>query len=461
MGLNGTYKAFLDRKQSFGANSGFTPYHLPDTMFDFQKFLADWIITKGRGAVFADCGMGKTLIQLVWADNVLRHTNKPVLVLTPLAVSGQTVAEAHKFGIEARRADPAQTGAKTIHITNYEQLHKYSATDFGGVVCDESSILKNFNGTRKAEITEFMRLVPYRSLFTATAAPNDWEELGTSSEALGYYGYTDMLSRFFTNKSNTVRGRQFQNQRDKMFLRRYAEKDFWRWVASWSRAARMPSDLGYPDDGFVLPEMVENNIEVQARRPAEGMLWDLEATDFYEEREAIKRTIQERCEMAAERVAQHDISAVWCHRNEEASLLKKLIPNSVEISGSDSPEKKEEAADWFVNGRSQKRVLISKPKIFGFGMNFQHAAHAVYFPSHSYEQYYQATRRMLRFGQTQTVVIDRIYTNGGKRMLQSIDRKARQAEKMFDMLVKHINDELSLQNIYTPQKVSIPQWLTK
>ena len=457
------YNRFLESKASFGSDSGFAPTSLPDGMFDFQKSLTDWIIRKGRGAVFADCGMGKTLIQLAWGDNVVRKTNKPVLNLTPLAVSFQTLAEAEKFGIEAEIAQPGKTPRKMVQITNYEKLHLFDPNDYGGLACDESSILKNFNGKRKSEITEFARLIPYRSLFTATAAPNDWEELGTSSEALGYYGYTDMLGKFFTNKNNTVKGfnGRFNRGRDKHFLRKYAEKDFWRWVASWSRAARMPSDLGFSNNGFVLPELIENDIEVVAERPPDGMLWDMEATNFFEEREAIRRTIKERCEMAAQKVAGHNISIVWCHLNDEAKLLRQLIPNSIEVSGSDSPEKKEEAANWFINGPEEKRVLISKPKIFGFGMNFQHCAHSVYFPTHSYEQYYQATRRVWRFGQTRPVVIDRIYTNGGKRMLESIDRKAIQASKMFDMLVKYINNELELKNYYTPRKVEVPQWLTK
>ena len=454
------YADFLARKQSAGANTGFEPSFIPEKLFDFQKMLVDWIIRKGRGAVFADCGMGKTIIQLTWAQNVLRHTNKPVLVLTPLAVSAQTIDEAHKFGLDAQRADPAIV-SKNIVVTNYEQLHKFDPNNFGGVVCDESSILKNFNGQYKSQITEFMRLVPYRSLFTATAAPNDWEELGTSSEALGYLGYTDMLSRFFTNKSNTVRAKQFQNQRDKFHLRHYAEKDFWQWVASWSRAARTPADLGFSNEGFVLPEMVENDIEVKAARPQAGALWDLEATNFFEEREAIRRTVNERCEAAAERVANHDISMVWCHTNAEADLLKRIIPNSIEVSGSDSPEKKEEAANWFVRGQEQKRVLISKPRIFGFGMNFQHCNHAVYFPTHSYEQYYQATRRIWRFGQTRPVIIDRIYTNGGRRMLESIERKSAQASDMFDNLVKNVNDNKQIENTYTKQEIEVPKWLSK
>jgi len=453
------YSDFLQTKQDYGANSGFKPLYIPDAMFDFQALLTDWIIRKGRGAVFADCGMGKTFIQLVWADNVVRHTNKPVLILTPLSVGYQTQAEAEKFGIDARITTPGDT-SKRIHIINYEQLHKYSATNYGGVACDESSILKNFNGIYKSQITEFMRIVPYRSLFTATAAPNDWEELGTSSEALGYLGYTDMLSKFFTNKNHTsINGGGFHH-RDKFFLRKYAENDFWRWISSWSRAARMPSDLGFDNHNFVLPEMTENDIEVEPAKPQSGMLFEVEATNFFEEREAIKRTTGERCEAAAELVAHHDISIVWCHTNLEAKTLKKMIPGAVEISGSDSPEKKAEAARWFVNGTEQKRVLISKPKIFGFGMNFQHCDHCVYFPTHSYEQYYQATRRIWRFGQERPVTIDRVYTNGGKRMLESIARKSEQAATMFENLMARINDNIEIKNTYTKQEIGVPQWLT-
>jgi hypothetical protein len=454
-----TYEHFLQDKQSLGIDSGFAPLSVPDFLFDFQAQLTTWAIQKGRAAIFADCGMGKTPMQLVWSDNVIRKTNKPVLILTPLAVSWQTLEEAKKFDIEAQRAIPDQI-SKTIQVTNYEKLHYFNPIDYAGIVCDESSILKNFDGKYKAQITEFMRQVPYRLLCTATAAPNDWPELGTSSEALGYMGYTDMLSKFFRNNKNTIKSMRMRYTRDKFFLRKYAEENFWRWVSSWSRAARNPSDLGFSNNGFELPPLIENDIEVRANRPPDGMLFDMEAVNWREEREAIKRTITERCEVAAERVAQHDISVVWCHLNNEGKLLKKIIPNSVEISGTDSDEKKEEAVNWFINGADQKRVLISKPKIFGFGMNFQHSYHCTYFPTHSYEQYYQATRRQWRFGQKYDVIVDRIFTNGGRRMLQNLDRKAEQANKMFIKLVSYMNNALDIQaNKYQTRKVELPQWL--
>lgn len=452
------YSQFLKDKQSRGANLGFAPLSIPDFLFDFQQFLTEWSIKKGRAAIFADCGMGKTPMQLVWSDNMLRRNNKSVLILTPLAVSSQTLLEANKFDIEAYPALNAPQSAN-IQIINYEKLHYLNHNDYCAVVCDESSILKNFNGVRKAEITEFMRHVPYRLLCTATAAPNDWDELGTSSEALGYLGYMDMLSKFFTQKNKALSSRR--GVRDKIFLREYAKEDFWRWVVSWSRAARSPLDLGFDNDGFILPSLIENDIEVKTRKSRPDVLpgIELEAVNFFEEREAVRRTIQERCEKAAERIAEYDISIVWCNLNDEAKLLKQIIPHSVEISGSDSDEKKVEAADWFVNGTDTKRVLISKPKIFGFGMNFQHCHHCTYFPTHSYEQYYQATRRLWRFGQTQNVTIDRIFTSGGKRILKNLNRKSKQASKMFDDLVKYMNDALHIQDDYQRKDIKLPKWL--
>jgi hypothetical protein len=453
------YQDFIQQKQDFGSNSGFEPLWIPDFLFDFQAFLTDRAIRKGRSAIFADCGMGKTPMQLVWAENVVRKTNKPVLILTPLAVTQQTLSEAEKFDIEAYRAHKDLLSS-TIRVTNYEKLHYLSPHDYAGIVCDESSILKNFNGTRKSQITEFMRHIPYRLLCTATAAPNDWEELGTSSEALGYLGYMDMLGKFFTNKQKSASLMRGRFRQDKWILREYAKEHFWKWVSSWARAARSPSDLGFDDDGFILPKLVENDTLIEASRPADGMLFDMPAVNFFEEREVIKRTIPERCEAVAEKVAQHKISVVWCHLNDEGKLLKKIIPNSVEISGSDSDEKKERAAQWFVNGSEEERRLISKPKIFGFGMNFQHCHHTTYFPTHSYEQYYQATRRLWRFGQEKSVIVDRIYTDGGERMLANLQRKARNADSMFTDLVKYMNDALHLENVYEKREIKLPEWIT-
>ena len=447
------YNDFLTGKKNYGANKGFAPLSMPDFLFDFQKNLVDWAIRKGRAAIFADCGMGKTPMQLVWADNVVRKTNKPVLILTPLAVSAQTVLEAHKFNIDAIKVSSGSSD-KIIQVTNYEKLQHFDPLDYGGVVCDESSILKNFKGTRKAEITEFMRIAPYRLLCTATAAPNDWIELGTSSEALGYLGHMDMLTRFFTRRQVYGRG-----SRDEWNIKGHAEVPFWQWIASWARAARKPSDLGFDDGDFVLPKLIERHTQVQASRPREGMLFDVVATNFHEEREAIRRTIQERCEVAAETIAQNGTSVAWCHLNDESSLLAKLIPNSVEITGSDSDEQKEEAARWFVEGAEEKRVLISKPRIFGFGMNWQHCSHMTYFPTHSYEQYYQATRRLWRFGQKNNVIVDLIYTNGGSKMMDNLSRKAKDADGMFENLVRYMNEAISVENNYTHKQVEVPQWM--
>ncbi len=456
-----TYQKFIETKQDYGASDGFDPAFLPGFLFDFQKALVEWSTRKGRAATFADCGLGKTAIQLVWAENILRKTNKPVLILTPLAVSQQTISEAAKFGIEAHKA-VAGVNQNTIVVTNYEQLHHFESSNYGGIVCDESSILKSFDGTRKAEITEFMRRIPYRLLCTATAAPNDWIELGTSSEALGYLGYMDMITKFFSNKQNSASNTHGRFAKDEFRLKGHAEQPFWRWVASWARAARKPSDLGFDDRDFILPELKEVHTLIKARTPKQGMLFDLPAVNFFEEKEVTRRTIQERCEAVAEKVSKQKISMVWCHLNDEAKLLKQLIPNSVEVSGSDKDEKKEEAAIWFTTGKDKKRVLISKPKIFGFGLNFQHCSHMTYFPTHSYEQYYQAVRRCWRFGQTKPVTVDLISTDGDERVLANLMRKSEAADKMFVDLVNHMNDALSLSAYKTTQKnMEVPQWLQK
>lgn len=452
------YLDFLNAKLDHGAMSGFEPTFMPSFLFDFQVSLTDWAVRKGRAALFADCGLGKTPMQLVYAQNVVQHTNKPVLILTPLSVSIQTLREAEKFGIEAHRANPA-VNPTAIQVTNYEQLHKFTATDYGGVVCDESSILKNFDGMYKSQITEFMRQVPYRLLATATAAPNDWDELGTSSEALGYLGYMDMLKRFFTNNQNSAALGRGRFQRDEWRLKGHAETPFWRWVASWARAARKPSDLGFDDNGFKLPELIEQHTEVEASMPRQGMLFDVEAVNFFEEREVNRRTIKDRCEAVAEKVAQHDVSIVWCHLNDEAAMLKSMIPNSLEVSGKDSDEKKENAVKWFVES-TEPRVLISKPKIFGFGLNFQHCHHATYFPSHSYEQYYQAVRRLWRFGQVNPVTIDLIDTKGGQRVRENLLKKSKAADEMFANMVSHMTDALNIERQnQTTARVAVPAWL--
>lgn len=241
-----------------------------------------------------------------------------------------------------------------------------------------------------------------------------------------------------------------------------AKGPFWQWVSSWARAARRPSDLGFDDDGFILPSLHETHTQVRALSPTPGRLFDLPATNFFEEREAIRRTIQERCEAAAEKVAQNGgVSMVWCNLNDEGNTLEKLIPGSVQIAGGDSDEKKEEAARWFVSGTDERRILISKPRIFGFGMNFQHCAHMTYFPTHSYEQYYQATRRLWRFGQTQPVTVHLIYTDGGKRIMNNLVRKSKAADEMFNELTTYMNQSLHItRDTYERKEIEVPQWMS-
>lgn len=453
------YTAFLDRKAQLGAQHGFTPTFLPDYLFDFQRALVLWAVQKGRAGIFADCGLGKTPMALVWAENVARHTNGRVLILTPLAVGAQMLQEAGKFNVEAHRSGDGSPKAN-ITIANYERLHHFDPADFAGVVCDESSILKSFDGTRRNLVTEFLRKMPYRLLSTATAAPNDYVELGTSSEALGDLGHVDMLNRFFKNdQNNSSTGRGFKGARNEWRFKPHAEQAFWRWVCSWARAVRKPSDLGFADARFILPLLRERETVVTARVPREGLLFDLPAIGFHEEREVTRRTINERCEAAAEKVAGTGRPAVvWCHLNAEGDLLARLIPDSVQVSGDDSDERKEEAFAAFKAG--QTRVLVTKPKIGAWGLNWEHCAHVVYFPSHSYEQYYQAVRRCWRFGQTRPVLVDIVRTDGDANVLANLQRKALAADKMFSDLVAHMNDAMTLDRgrSYDGQ-VEVPSWL--
>jgi hypothetical protein len=396
---------------------------------------------------------------LVWAENVIRHTNGRVLILTPLAVGAQMLDESVKFSVEAHRSRDGQP-KPNITIANYEQLHHFSPADYTGVVCDESSILKSFDGVRRNLITEFLRTIPYRLLSTATAAPNDYAELGTSSEAVGDLGHIDMLNRFFKNtQNNSSTGRGFKGARNEWAFKPHAEQAFWRWVCSWARAVRRPSDLGFADARFVLPPLRERETVVTARMPRQGLLFDLPAIGFREEREVTRRTLTERCEAVAEKVTDTGQPAVvWCHLNAEGDLLEKLIPDAVQVSGQDSDDKKE--ASFAAFKARQTRVLITKPQIGAWGLNWEFCAHVVYFPSHSYEQYYQAVRRCWRFGQTRSVLVDIVRTDGDANVLANLQRKAAQADKMFSDLVGHMNDAMGVKRERTyDNNVEVPTWL--
>ena len=461
-----SYTDFLERKTQLGSAGGFDPIEMPDVLFGFQRELTEWAIRQGRGAIFADCGMGKTLMELTWADNVYRHTGNPVILFTPLAVGFQIQAEAARWGFDAAMSRNGQVSTP-ITITNYEQIEKFDPWEFGGVVCDESSAIKAYDGQRRVQVTEFMKKHKYRLLGTATAAPNDYTELGTSSEALGQLGHMDMLNRFFVNDNQTSDIKAQRNRQVKWLrgsagsgwrFKGHAVDHFWRWVASWSRAIRKPSDYGYSDDGFILPPLEHRVHIVEANRPREGTLFDVEAFGLAEEREELRRTINERCEQAAETLRDAPTAVAWCHLNDESRLLTRLIDGAVEVSGSDSPDEKEAKLTAF--SRGEIRVLVTKPSIGAWGLNWQHCNRMTFFPSHSYEQYYQAVRRSWRFGQTKPVTVDLITTKGGEHALANLQAKSQRADAMFDALVAHMNDALHIDRAtYGTTETEIPAWL--
>lgn len=434
-----TYTEFLQNKRQLSGRHGFVPLWTPDWLFDFQQALVDWAIWKGRSALFCDCGMGKTPMQLVWAQNIIQQTNRPVLIVAPLAASAQTVREAAKFSIPCQRSvTGSHSGIAQIVITNYERLHLFNANEFIGVVCDESSILKNFDGATKATVTEFMRSLPYRLLCTATAAPNDYIELGTSSEALGELGYVDMLTRFFKNDESSLAP---LSHGTKWRFKPHAERAFWQWMCSWARAARRPSDLGFTDDRFVLPPLVERITCVEASRPMPGYLFTVPAQTLEDQRAERRMTIRERCEKVSEISSGAEKFVAWCHLNAEGDLLEELLPNSRQVSGSQSDEEKEEIFNAFTDGELSH--LITKPKIGAFGLNWQHCHQMSMFPSHSYEQYYQGIRRCWRFGQIHTVTIDIITTKGEADVLGNLQRKSAAADRMFAALVLEMQNEVT------------------
>lgn len=458
------YQMFLTHKAQMEGSSGFDPLWLPEFLFPFQQHLVTWAIRKGRGAILSDCGTGKGPMALVWAENMRRKSGKPTLILTPLAVSYQLQREAEKFGIDAGISRTGDLPAGIV-ITNYERLHYFKREDFGAVVCDESSCLKALDGSTRTMVTAFMRHIPYRLLCTATPAPNDFIELGTSSEALGYLGLMDMLSRFFVNDRKTVDTKgHWTNQGGKRGeigwrFKGYGEDPFWRWVASWARAMRRPSDLGFSDEGFILPELIQREHVISPRSTRPGTLFSLPANGLWEEREEARRTVSERCELVAELLTDAPHAVAWCQLNVEGDELTRRIPGAVQVSGSDSADRKEEVLQAFSAG--QIRVLVSKPSITGWGLNWQFCHRMTFFPSHSYEMHYQAVRRCWRFGQTEPVTVDMVTTTGSANILKNIARKTTQADRMFSTLVAHMHQavlEVERSTAFT-KRMEVPAWL--
>jgi superfamily II DNA or RNA helicase len=466
------YPSFLARKQQSAANAGFEPLWMPDFLFDFQKALVEWSVRKGRAAIFAGCGLGKTPMQLVWAENVTRKTNKPTLILTPLAVGHQAVTEAARFGIEAARSIDGKP-APNITVTNYERLKKFDPADFGGVVCDEASIIKHWSGATQSAVTRFLSKMPYRLLCTATPAPNDYIEMGTHSEALGEMNYSEMLTMFFRQISDDEKKRKataddvIHSRRlswrviqsiGQYAMKAHAFEPFWRWVASWAMACRKPSDLGPFDDArFTLPALIRRDHIVTPRKPPDGWLFTIPAFGLNQERGERRRTVEERSELVCELTKDSDRAVVWCQLNDEADRIERDLSGAVQIKGSQSMEEKEERLIAFLDG--QVRVLVTKPKIAGLGLNLQHCAHVVTFVDHSYEQFYQAVRRCWRFGQKRPVTLDVIATEGEINVQRNMDRKERLAEQMFEAIVQFMNDSQNVRTHHSSIPTEVPQWL--
>lgn len=460
MRITDDYRRFIIGKSQAGRMAGFEPLWMPDWLFDFQQSLCDWTIRKGRAAIFADCGLGKTPMQLVWAENIRRKTSKPVLILTPLAVSAQTVREAEKFGIDCKQSRDGKIHPG-ITVTNYERLHYFDASQFAGVVCDESSCIKAFDGKRRKQVTRFLSKMKYRLLCTATAAPNDFIELGTSSEALGELTQSEMLGMFFRSSDN-MRHSLFKDgdfwNRAKWFFRAHSEQPFWRWVCSWARSIRKPSDLGFDDAKFILPALNVVQHLVPSTFCWPGELFPRIARTLKEQRIERRHTMKERCELVANLVDHNESAVVWCQYNEEGDVLEKLIPDAVQVAGCDSDDDKESRLNAFTTG--DVRVLVTKPKIGAWGLNWQHCGHHTFFPSHSFEQYYQAVRRSLRFGRHDPVTVDVVTTEGESGVTGNLQKKQRKADEMFAALVAEMH---ASQGIKTTERhvngLEMPSWL--
>lgn len=453
------YLELLESKRHTLGSFGFEPVWMPDCAFDFQKAIIEKAVKKGRIGVFADTGLGKTLIQLACAYNVVLKTNGRVLILTPLAVAFQFIAEAEKIGIDEIEHSKDGTFTKKIVVCNYERLHLFNPDDFQCVMLDESSILKNFAGKTKDQILAFIKRVPFRFLSTATPSPNDFIELGNSSEALGYMGYMDMLTKFFKSNQNSVDSNN-RNIGEKFYLKPHAERDFFAWVNQWSIMVKRPSDLGFSNEGYDLPALhtvkhLVHNRETWCINGQQSLI-AMPAKTMTEVREEQKLTVRERCEKAVE-LAAGKTSVYWCNLNEESALLSELDGGAVEVIGGMSIDKKEEILVAFANGEINR--LITKAKMTSMGLNWQHCNHTVYFPTWSYEQFYQAIRRFWRFGQKSEVTCDMVISEGQERVLEALEQKTQKAIELYENLVANANRDFSIRSKEFNQSVIIPEFL--
>lgn len=431
-----TYEEFVAQKRLIAPMTGIAePVGLSPAMFPFQRDITAWALRRGRAAIWADCGLGKSLMALEWARAVSDHfAEEPVLILTPLAVARQFVEEGAKFGIKVTHVRERHEVQEGINVCNYERLHKLDPSMFSGVALDESSILKDYtSSTRNALIEAFSR-TPFRLACSATPAPNDHMELGNHAEFLGIMSRTEMLSMFFVHDGGST-----QDWR----LKGHAAKDFWRWVTSWAVAIRSPSDLGYSDDGFILPDLdirehIVKNDDSFVR--TQGTLFAVEARGLSEQREARRGSLQNRVKVAAGIVAKEaqEPWLIWCDLNDESSALAEAIPNAVEIRGSDDADDKESRMADFTHGDTL--ALVTKPSIAGWGLNWQHCARVVFVGlSHSFEAWYQAIRRVYRFGQKRRVICHVITSDAEGAVVANLKRKQQDAQRMVSAMVREMN----------------------
>lgn len=441
------YDEFIANKRKVRRARGIKPTFLPDCLKPFQRFLCEWALLKGRAALFEGCGLGKSLQSLVCAENAVRQHNRPVLILAPLAVSRQFVEEGKKFDVPCKQTQDG-TVYKGINVTNYERIENYNPEDFCMVVMDEESCIKNADGKLRRKVTDFVQRVPYRLAGTATPAPNDYMELGTASEALGYMPYRQMLAMFFVNGEDSVQ---------QWVLKGHAKIRFWQWVATWARALRTPSDLGFSDDGYILPPLNVTHHTIPSGRRGSGLL-PYVAKTLDEQRVERIRTLKQRCELAAELLPKDKQGIVWCHLNPESELLTKLIPGAVEVHGRDKDKDKERKLIGFTEGKY--RVMVTKPRIAGFGLNWQHCSEMVYFPSWSHEQYYQTIRRCWRFGQLLQVNCRIVASEAESTVVSGMLRKERQSDQMYSSIVRHMNEALrESERRDGSLQMGIPLWL--
>lgn len=456
------YKEFLKTKEFNISNIGFD-IELSDInkkLFDFQKVIVKWALKKGKSACFADTGLGKTFMQLEWANQVFKKENKPIIILAPLAVSNQTVEEGKKLDIEVNLCEKMSDVKNGINITNYEKLHKFTVKDFIGVVIDESSCLKHFASKYRTMIIDTFRNTKYKLACTATPAPNDYMELGNHAEFLNIMTRVEMLSMFFINDTRDTGSWRLKGH--------IKNNMFWKWLSSWSIMITKPSDLGFDDSKFVLPKL--NYIEhiIKSRVKPNGVFFHTLARDLNDRRKIRKETIDQRCEKAADITNNNDESfVVWCGLNDESKLLSKLINNSVAVYGSQDNELKAKLMLDFAKGKISR--IITKSKISGFGMNWQICNNAIFVGlNDSWESLYQAIRRIWKFGQKKETNIHIIIEEREGSVLDILKRKDSQAKKMHENMAKHMAEYTKKEIEHTTKETTeynptiemrVPVWL--